>query len=187
MTKRKNFENWTRVLRRANNEEKKFRKLELMSASFLEGPDQNDSFRRLLVQSSATNLNRTDTFGWTFLTHVLWNADAGEKAITTLRCMLGPDVLAEDHSRLRLDKRISMPIVDAPASPMDVVKILQKKLSRYSSRQESIKIAEGLLQDALHRVASYPRRLLQILKEVLFYCLPITTLYPIIVDCIVWP
>jgi hypothetical protein len=178
-------------------EEAQFIRLNQASARYWRSPMHAATFRQLLRSASPNNLNRYDEYGWTFLTYVLWSLDCGTETIATLQWLLQSDILQEDHSRLRLDKRIHSDFngpfdaffqqSNASASPIEFVKALQKLPAESAFSKKSWKMAENLLQHAINRVSTYPQRLLKTLEQAFFSCFPVVSLYAVIVDYIVWP
>jgi hypothetical protein len=179
-------------------EEAQFIRLDQASVRYWENPILAATFRTLLRNASPNNLNRYDQFGWTFLIYVMWTINDSADTIATLRCLLGSDILQEDHSRLRLDKRVysawNAPFenilqrVNAQSvSPIEFLKLLQELSLENSYSQGNLNMAEKLLRDAMDRVATYPQRLSKTLEEVFSSCFPVVSLYSIVVDYIVWP
>jgi hypothetical protein len=176
------------------DEDEEFVRLDARSIHFWRNEDRTRKFCVALKQASTTNLNRYDSQAWTFLTYVLANIHGSSTEMTVLRCLLGPEVLHEDHSRLRLDKCL----VIENHSGTEMVQILTPMQVLQRRNQEvpfgnvndmliNIEIAENLLRDAINRVETYPDRLLTTLEQAFLSCFPIVALYSIVVDYIVWP
>jgi hypothetical protein len=180
-------------------EEEQFYRLNLASAVYWHDSNNAHHFRIYLAEASAKNINRIDSIGWSFLTYVIWRYKGLQHETETLKYLLGPEVLHEDHSRLRLDKRIwsdgelHIPMLLPTANgytAMDLLK-LRSTIGEYVGTRRHLpikdyQIAHSLLQNAIDRVATYPDRLLKTLNEVCALYFPIVPLYSIVVEYIVW-
>jgi hypothetical protein len=181
-------------------EDVEFELLNSASAAFWVNRERALLFRNRLVEASSKNLNQQDSLGWHFLHYVLWRYSGSEDELETLKCLLGPDVLYEDHSRLRLDTRIwrgtssyisTLPLKADGYTAMELLEFRRignphRNPFQQDLSHEHYQIAHSLLQDAINRVATYPDRLLATLKDVFSLYFPTVALYSIVVDYIVW-
>jgi hypothetical protein len=182
-----------------------FQILDLASTRYWNDSDRAERFRQLLTSVSSEALNRYDQYGWTILAYVLWSLEGYGEEIKTLQTILGPDVVTEDHSRLRLDCYV-FKVTDTsmvtfqtkhPKSaaihpqgvqkcpPHEVLQCCAKSKDLIAFRRlhdfkANVQIAEELLHSAYTRVQTYPKRLRDALINVCIDCLPVQSLYTII-------
>jgi hypothetical protein len=165
--------------------------------------------RHLLRCASTEALNMYCEVGWTILTWVFWRLRGNEGEIELLETLLGSEVAAEDHSRLRLDKCIfkspfkqldrgvfgivhpKSNYVKSNSSHVSIFSpadVLRKRKHDYdnsivtASYQSHLDIALTLLENASQRIRTYPKRLMETLTEVCTHNLPTKILYVIIAD-----
>jgi hypothetical protein len=160
-----------------------FQKLDNAATMYWQSSRQADEFRSLLLSSSSHTLNSFDLSGWTILTYVLWTLHGASEELSTLRVLLGPEVVKEDHSGLRLDKSILILLCDGQytCTAKEILEFnmcLKHKATKICEKH--LQEANDLLQLATERVASYPRRLITALKDNCLNYLPVQPLHIII-------
>jgi hypothetical protein len=157
----------------------------------------------LLRTSSAEVLNFYDVSGWTTLNYVLWMLKGHHAEIEMLQTLLGPEVVKEDHSGLRIDQfvfaRSNYPMVAAACgvfgilhpsvatnlnstkwTPMELLQFHRASCVATPALISNLDLATNLLQTATDRIQTYPKRLLNVLIDACTDLLPVQTLYPII-------
>jgi hypothetical protein len=180
----------------SQEEEEQFDRLDQASIGFWEDQESANRYRICLAEVSSKNINRKDSLDWTSLTYAIWRYSGSPHETETLKYLLGPLIVHEDHSHLRLDITIwqcrtpyMVPHKANGYTAMDILEFRTLDSCPYlGSRlpEKHYQIARGLLQEAIDRISTYPSRLSQRLNEVCSSYFPIVALYSIVVDYIVW-